>query len=303
MGLLPHELVSELIVPELRGLLAHKLSEKGFGQLRISKFLGISQPMVSKYMSIGPPEYLKRLESLGLDTNEVMRTVEILVEKVANENYHGYLELMSGFLNSLLRRGLLCETHKKISPNVPRDCEVCFKLFEEVSDPYVEEVKVAYEILSFHPKGYEIVPEVGMNIVSAPPNAKDFRDVAGFSGRIVRSNNKVVAVGEPVKGGSKHTASILLKIMSKFPNIRAAVVIKYDDKCISRLSSAGLNVVNTGPHQSINAFFTSLERVVSELSKEPDAVADAGGLGIEPVIYVFSLSAINAVKKALMCVE
>lgn len=302
-GLIPHDLISEFVMPELRGLLAHKLYEKGLGQLRISKLLGISQPMISKYMSVSYSEYLKRLEDLGLDVSEVVRTVEVLVERLVNDNYREYLELISNFLNSILRRGLLCKTHKKISSVVPRDCEVCFKLFEEVSDPYVEEVKVAYEILSFHPRGHEIIPEVGMNIVSAPPNARDFRDVAGFSGRIVKSGDRVIAVGDPIKGGSKHTANVLLKVMSRFPNIRSAIAIKYDEKCIEKLSSSGLNVVKTGPHKSIEEFFISLEKIVSELGGEPDAIADSGGLGIEPVIYVFSSSAIKAVKKALTCVE
>lgn len=303
MELIPHDLVSEFVIPELRGLLAHKLRERGLGQLRISKLLGISQPMISKYMSVSYSEYLRRLEDLGLDVNEVARTIEILVEKLVNDNYREYLELTSSFLNSILRRGLLCKIHKKVSPVVPRDCEVCFKIFEVVSDPYVEEVKVAYEILSFYPRGHEIVPEVGMNIVSAPPNARNFRDVVGFSGRIVRSGDRVVAVGEPMRGGSEHTANVLLRVMSRFPEIRSAVAIKYDERCVKKLSAAGLNVVKTGPHKSIEEFFVSLERVVNELSKEPDAIADAGGLGIEPVIYVFSLSAINAVKKALTCVE
>lgn len=303
MELIPHDLISEFVTPELRGLLAHKLREKGLGQLRISKLLGISQPMISKYMSVSYSEYLRKLEDLGLDANEVVRTVEILVEKLISDNYHEYLELTSSFLNSILRRGLLCKTHKKMSPVVPRDCEICFKMFEEIRDPYVEEVKVAYEILSFYPRGHEIVPEVGMNIVSAPPNARDFRDVVGFSGRIVKSGDKVIAVGEPVKGGSKHTANVLLKVMSRFPNIRSAVAIKYDEKCIEKLSSSGLNVIKTGPHKSIEEFFASLEKAINGSSEEPDAVADAGGLGIEPVIYVFSLDAIKAVKKALTCVE
>lgn len=291
------------MLPELRGLLTHKLSERGLGQLRISKLLGISQPMISKYMNVSYSEYLKRLEDLGLDVDEVVRIVEILVEKLISNDYNEYLKLTSSFLNSILRKGLLCKTHKRISPIVPRDCEVCFKIFEETADPYVEEVKVAYEILSFYPRGHEIIPEVGMNIVSAPPNARDFRDVVGFSGRIIKSGDKVIAVGEPIRGGSKHTANVLLKVMKKFPEVRSAVVIKYDENCVMKLSSAGLNIVKTGPHASIDEFFISLEKKVNELNEKPDAVADMGGLGIEPVIYVFSLSAIEAVKKAFLCVE
>lgn len=197
---------------------------------------------------------------------------------------------------------MLCEAHKRVSSTVPANCDVCFKLFEEVRDPYVEEVKAAYEILCLHPKATEIIPEVGMNIVSAPPNAKSFRDVAGFSGRIVKSDNRVIAAGEPIKGGSRHTANVLLKVMSKFPRVRSAIAIKYDEGCINKLSSANLKVVRTGPHKSIDEFFTTLEGCF-KVSEEPDVIADAGGLGIEPVLYVFSTSAIKALEKALICVE
>lgn len=301
--LIPHELVNELVVSELRGIVAHRLRERGFGQLKIAKLLGISQPMVSRYISVGFHEYLERLRRLGLDPSEVLRVVDMLVEKLVSGDYYEYLRLLSSFVNSLLKRGSLCDAHRKSAPLIPSNCDLCFKLFEEVTDPYVEEVRIAYELFSLHPRGHEIVPEVGMNIVSAPPSSSDLRDVVGFSGRIICVHNKVVAAGEPVRGGSKHTASVLLKVMRKFPNIRSAVVIKYSHECLQKLVSAGLYVVRTGPHSSGAELFTVLEKTVESLQKEPDVIADAGGLGLEPVMYVFAVNAVRAVKKALICSE
>ncbi|MCX8185378.1 MAG: thiamine-phosphate synthase family protein [Sulfolobales archaeon] len=297
----PHELVSEFVIPEVRGLLARKLSERGFSQLKIAKLLGVSQSMVSRYLSANPSTYSEKLTALGLDFEEVSRFTDTLVEKLVSNSFRDYLSFLSSFTNSLLRRGLLCEAHRRRDPTVPRDCDVCLKLFEEAVDPYVEEVRTAYELLSMHPRGHEIIPEVGMNIVSAPPGAVDFRDVVGFSGRIVRARNRAIAAGEPTRGGSRHTASVLLKIMKKFPSVRSAIVIRYSSECVNTLHSAGMNLVEVGPHTSEGEFLTKLEKVVEVLNREPDAVVDIGGLGIEPVIYVLAANAIRAIKKAFIC--
>ncbi|MEM0065426.1 MAG: thiamine-phosphate synthase family protein [Sulfolobales archaeon] len=301
--MLPHELVSELVVPVFRGVLAHKLSERGMSQVRISRLLGISQPMVSRYLSVPLSELIEELRGLGLDVDDVARITDTLVERLANSNYLEYLKLLGSYINSVLKKGLLCRLHRKTATAIPLDCDVCSTLFGEIADPYVEEVKTAYEILSLHPRGHELVPEVGMNIASAPPEAVDFRDVVGFSGRIVRVYNKVVAAGEPTRGGSRHTASVLLNVMKKFSSIKSVIVIKHSNECIQKMIEEGYNVVRVGPHTSERELFTELEKTVKTLDRAPDAIVDVGGMGIEPVIYVFASSAIKAVKKALICVE
>ncbi|MEM0014223.1 MAG: thiamine-phosphate synthase family protein [Zestosphaera sp.] len=301
--MLPHELVSKYLIPELRGLLVHRLNERGLGQLRIAKLLNVSQPMISKYLSTSPTEYLKRLSRLGLDMNEVVRIADLLTENLVNGKHQEYFKLLNTYINSLLREGHLCDYHREVSPSIPKDCNVCLRMFEEIEDPYVEEVKAAYEILSLHPRGFEIIPEVGMNIVSAPPNAENYRDVVGFSGRIIRTNGKIAVAGEPARGGSRHTANVLLTVMRRFPKLRSTIVIKYDRRCIEKLHDMGLKVVKSGPHSSVEEFFRTLDGLVGSLDREPDVIADAGGLGIEPVVYVFSGSAINAIKKALACIE
>lgn len=302
-SLLPYELVSELVIPVFRGILAHKLSDKGLSQMRISRLLGISQPMVSRYLSVPIPKLLEDLRELGLDVDDVVRITDALVEKLVNGNYLEYLKLLGNYINSILKRGLMCCIHRKTTPTIPLDCGVCRVLFEEIADPYVEEVKTAYEVLSLHPRGHELVPEVGMNIASAPPEAVDFRDVVGFAGRIVRVYNKVVAAGDPTRGGSRHTASVLLNVMKRFPSIKSVIVIKYNNECIQRLVTKGYSVVKVGPHTSERELFSELEKAMEILDKAPDAIADTGGIGIEPVMYVFASSAVKAVKKALMCVE
>lgn len=301
--MLPHELVSKYLTPELKGLLIHKLNSRSLGQLRIAKLLGVSQPMVSKYLSTSPAEYLKRLGNLGLDLDEVTRITDLLAENLVSGKHEEYFRLLNTYVNSILKRGQLCPHHRKVSPTISKDCNICLRLFEEIEDPYVDEVKAAYGILTLHPRGFEIVPEVGMNIVAAPPNADSYRDIVGFSGRIIKTDNKIVAAGEPTRGGSRHTANVLLTVMSRFPSIRSTIVIKYDKHCIEKLRNAGLKVVMSGPHSSVNEFLSSLSKLVSDLDREPDVIADAGGLGIEPVMYVFSGSALNAVKKALTCIE
>ena len=98
-----------------------------------------------------------------------------------------------------------------------------------------------------------------MNIVSAHPNASTINDVAGFTGRIVKVGKTVVAVGDPTLGGSKHTAEVLLTVMKKYRQYRAAVVIRYSEECVEKLSKLNHKVVKSGPHENPLKFFEDLK--------------------------------------------
>lgn len=297
--MLPQELTSKYVIPEVKGLIAHKLASKGVSQFKISKLLGISQPMVSKYLLESPETYLRGLEEVGLNRDEVNTVADMLAELLINGRRLEFLRILTSYMNLILKRKTLCEKHFQLDPDIPRDCDICVKLFAVFEDPYVDDVKKAYELLALHPRGYELVPEVGMNIVSAHPNASTVNDIAGFTGRIVKVGKKVVAVGDPTLGGSKHTAEVLLTVMKKYRHYRAAVVVKYSEECVEKLTKLNHKVVKSGPHENPLKFFENLKAVVD--SKEPEILADLGGVGLEPVIYVFAGSAIEAVKKAFKC--
>ena len=72
-----------------------------------------------------------------------------------------------------------------------------------------------------------LIPEVGMNIVYALPDARDKDDVAGVLGRIVRLGDRVHPVGEIAFGASDHVARIVLTAMRFDPVIRSGANIRF----------------------------------------------------------------------------
>jgi predicted fused transcriptional regulator/phosphomethylpyrimidine kinase/predicted transcriptional regulator len=302
--LLPYELVSKYVAPRLRALVAARLvRDYGVSQVRVSRLLGVTQPMVSKYLAEDTGRVMEELRSMGLDVGEVENVVSILSEVASRGSTEDYARIFTAYLNSLLSRGALCGFHRSVYPGLSPGCSVCRTLLRAYPDTYVEEVSEAFKVLSGDPLAYRLIPEVGSNVVSCRPGARSTLEVVGFSGRVIRVGERVVAVGEPTYGGSRHLASVLLVVRRFRGDLRGAVAIRYSRECVEVLRGAGLRVVVTGPHGSRDEVVEGIARQLeaSPESRVVDAVADVGGSGIEPVIYVFGSTALEAVRRALLC--
>ena len=301
--MLPHELAARYIVPPLKAVVARILRDKGMGQEKIAKLLGVSQPMVSKYLRRDVEELLKELEGAGTPREEAWAVAEVLASQLLRGDYGGYFSLFTSYVNSLLSRGALCSLHHRVDSRLPPDCSVCSTLFQPSSDPFIFEVAEAVETFKGTPGAERLIPNVGSNIVAAKPGASTIAETVGLTGALVRAGGQVVAVGSPAYGGSKHTASILLLVMRRWPDRRAAVVIAYSPGCVKKLKEKGLNVIEIGPHSSPQSLLYDMAESISKVEKPVDAIADLGGHGLEPVIYVFARNATEAVEAALTCLE
>lgn len=299
--MLPHELAARYIVPPMKALVAHVLREKGLGQERIARLLGVSQPMVSRYLRRKRSEVLRELEEAGALGDEASSVAAVLASRLLQGDYRGYISLFTSYINTLLVRGSLCQLHQRLDPMVPRDCSICSSLFQPGSDPLVLEVEEAVRLFSSAPGAEQLVPNVGSNIVAAAPHASSLQETVGLTGALVRAGDKVVAVGNPAYGGSRHTAQVLLLAKKRRPGIRAVAVIAHSRSCIERLREKGLHVIETGPHRSPERLLEEIAEVLSKTGGPVDAVADLGGQGLEPVIYVFGPNALEAVERALTC--
>lgn len=300
---MPQELVAKFVIPYIRALVAIELYRRGYSQVKIAKFLGISQPMVSRYIAEGVEYQIERLSDVGIPSEEAIAIANMLTEVAFRGRKQDFMRILASYGNTVLVRGYLCNKHRELVPGIPLDCSMCMKLFSQPHDPLIEELKQAYEILKSYSKAYKLIPEVGANIVVALPNAVSTREIVGFSGRIIRVGSRIEAVGEPLYGGSRHTAQILLIVRKRYRDIRAAIVIRYSDICAEKLRRNGMIVLDTGPHENLEALYRDLEQAIRTSTRKPDAITDRGGVGIEPVIYIFGLSAIEVVKKALICTE
>ncbi|MCX7770638.1 MAG: bifunctional hydroxymethylpyrimidine kinase/phosphomethylpyrimidine kinase [Proteobacteria bacterium] len=170
----------------------------------------------------------------------------------------------------------------------------------------IEHLKLAFESIKNENIGY-LVPEIQTNFVYALPNAKNYRDVAGFPGRIINFKGNLCALSSPEFGASKHVASLVLSAKRFYPEISSAIALRYIPELIPLLKKAGLRVSNFDrkkePKNIKEKEGSSLDWGVSEALKNtsvmPDIIYDLGDVGKEPVIRVFGNNPFEVVEKVI----
>ena len=93
-------------------------------------------------------------------------------------------------------------------------------------------------------KAHTIIPECQTNFVYSKKNPVSKNDILGVEGRIVKAGTSIVMVGNLKYGGSKHVATAVLEASKKFPKIRSALNVKYDQKLIQKAKKKGLIVLS-----------------------------------------------------------
>ncbi len=286
------------VLPYIKGLVAWNLSGRGLSQRQIARALYVSQALVSKYLSKPPQYYISKLRGLGIDEGEVESVAEVVANYILGKRLGDATSYLTIFLLTKLKEGRLCKAHRTLVRGLG-NCNICHYLTPGVSDEIVQRVKYVLENLEVMQNVQMLVPEVGMNIVEARPNARSISEVVGIPGRVVKVFNTVRAVSEPTYGSSKFMASLLLEVMKYFPNIRSAANIKYSKEIEDRIRKLKLNVVTIGPYES-----RSLETVLSLVSNElsrlkicPDAIIDLGPPGLEHLIYLLAEDSLKLLEK------
>lgn len=259
----------------MRGILAHKLSSSGVSQRRIAYFLEVTQPMVSKLLKKPLTEYYSDLEKVGLPRDLVEHYANILAEIVILGDYERFTTTAYTVVNQLALRAV-CNTRRNYA-------HLCTS--GTLRDPEVEYYKsVLLSILSI--RGLEkLIPEVGSNLAYAPWLPRSVSDIIGLAGRVIKVSGGVSFYGEPIYGGSRHVAKVLLIATKYNTKLKFCFNTKYSKQIRNYLLSENLRVVETGPHLSEEEFWASIEKALAE---NPSALCDLGGLGLEPVTYIFS---------------
>lgn len=282
----PHELIVRHVIPYLRALVALELSSRGLSQVKIAKILGISQAMVNNYLSKDRDYYLKQLEKIGLNREDIEKYVYSLVA-----SHRTPIELLYTFtsiLNEILATQKLCRLHRRLNRMLPQDCSICRELFHyKITDPYIKLVEELVREFTEYPRAAELVPEIGTNIVYSPPGATSIRETIAVPGRIVKTDNEVVAVGAPSYGGSRYLATLLLKAQQVNPRINTVINIKYKSEYLDKLRKLGYDTIGVGPSSDPGEQYRKIEEALKKLKKPMSAIADLGAIGLEPTIYVF----------------
>lgn len=151
----------------------------------------------------------------------------------------------------------------------------------------------------------EFIPEVGMNFAYSMPSpyAKDYEDVAGISGRIVKTYQGIRA-GEIKFGASRHLSKALLKMMEYEKNIRSVLNIKYDKKFIEKAKN--MFIVSFYNRQEEpeeikmkegETIPWGIENAIKKCGKIPDVIYHEGDIGKEPMILIFGKNPEDVLKK------
>jgi hydroxymethylpyrimidine kinase/phosphomethylpyrimidine kinase len=76
----------------------------------------------------------------------------------------------------------------------------------------------------------KIIPECRSNLVYAGINASGYDDVAAVPGRITNAGDQIIVCREPTFGATRHVARVVLAVMSKAPELRSAMNIRYNSR-------------------------------------------------------------------------
>lgn len=190
------------------------------------------------------------------------------------------------------------------SPNIIADMPSYFPTDEHFV-VWLELKKAVDELLVFLPKEY--VPEVGMNIGYALPNAKKLEDICAINGRIVKTKDKPVRCGCAEFGVSKHVTSIILAAMKFDRETRCAMNLKYSDENIEKCKKIEFKIGTFDrmqePHEVKSTMEWGTTQVIQKLGSMPDIIYDTGGKGKEPMIRILGKNPKDVVNKARILFE
>ena len=142
---------------------------------------------------------------------------------------------------------------------------------------------------------YRFIPECQTNFVYSKQNPKSVSDVLGVSGRIVKAGRRLVIAGDLEYGGSRHVATAVLTMQKKFPKIRSAINIRYDQKIIEKFQKTKNRILSYNradePAKTKNkensSILWGIESAIKDSKSAPDIIYHMGDVGKEPMIIIF----------------
>lgn len=280
----PCSVMTERFFPLLRALVTRRLSTEGYPQTKIASYLGISQAMVSKYLTRSlPPGPREEADYLATE-------VALLIASGADKAT--LTGLICQWCFDHKEKGNLCTHH-------PVDhCSVCITLRnkEAVGERHHVLSDLDAAVRELEGKDLEaITPQVRINIAEALPGAENIMDIASIPGRLVPVGDGIRVLAPPEFGISRHLSTLLLSIMKREPEYRAIMNIRYDPNVEQVLKDSGDRVLVLDRHR-----YENLPEMIRTMTRIPFKILiDPGDFGIEPCTYLLGQSAPAIVREAL----
>ncbi|MEK6877141.1 MAG: bifunctional hydroxymethylpyrimidine kinase/phosphomethylpyrimidine kinase [Thermoproteota archaeon] len=165
----------------------------------------------------------------------------------------------------------------------------------ENTDKIEAELANAISVFSNIKNIYTLIPECQTNFVFSKPNPQSLNDIIGVSGRIVKAGKTVVVAGDLKYGGSRHVGSAVLQVTKKFPKIRSALNIRYDQSIVRKAITKKLFVLSYDrvveplktKTKEGNTISWGIQSAIKNTKKSPDVIFHRGDVGKEPMILIF----------------
>jgi len=175
-------------------------------------------------------------------------------------------------------------------------------LDDEEGDKMLGALEDAVNRFVSNPDSWKVMPEVGVNIAMALPNAKRLDRVAGITGRVVKDGERVVPVGFIDFGGTSHMGRVILTAMKFDADKRAAMNIKFSNKILRVCKELELSMAEFDREKQPKDTKTmewGTSQVIEKLGKVPEIVYDRGGKGKEAMIRILGDSAEEVVERVM----
>ncbi|MHC3378513.1 thiamine-phosphate synthase family protein [Haloarcula sp. H-GB5] len=295
---LPSEIVVERFLPTARAMLATRLDEEGWTQQEIADQLGVTQAAVSKYGSGSVT-----IEERFREDARMQQTIERIADGLAAGEMDEFAVL--GELLALVRefedRGPICAVHEEEMPALQgMGCDLCVRGTDtavQAERAVLSSVRRATRLLANSDIIVDAIPNVGMNVGMALPDAADALDVAAVPGRIHDLRGRVNVPSNPEFGASEHVAGTILAAMAVDPSCRAALNLTTDEAFLDAARRRGIEPLE------FDAGYENrderLEATFRERGDVPRVIYHGGAFGIEPITYVFGESAVEAADLAI----
>jgi XRE family transcriptional regulator, thiamine biosynthesis regulator len=283
-------------LPAMRESVARRLSGEGWSQGKIASVLGVTQASVSLYLR-SPDRSKTLLGRLGISEEQAALYTSLLAEDLRKDPAYAVGTLYSLWTDAL-GRGILCSAHRTQYPGLAQ-CAMCLAKFGPEQEPgrkAVEEVASAVRMIEGSSSFVRVMPEVSVNVAYAPEEARSVDDVVAIPGRIVKVRGLPRSFMRPEYGASTHLASVLLAVLSVDGSRRAAINIRYDQRLGRIAQKLGLRTVKLLGGVGL---LENLRSSIRGLSAPIDAIADPGGEGSEPGLYLFAATPTAVAELAL----
>jgi predicted fused transcriptional regulator/phosphomethylpyrimidine kinase len=195
----------------------------------------------------------------------------------------------------------ICKLHQEKVPILgDLNCQICSELLGGQEADFTKKAEVigdmqeALRLIESSPHFSKIVPQVRANLVACDEDAISTSEVASIPGRITLVSGRARVLMGPQFGTSQHTASLLLWAKTIWKHVRACICISGNNDVITSAKKYKIRIFQTSrPARNVDEIINLGKEAVTKRSSKTKypALHVPGGIGVEPILYVFGSSA------------